>query len=147
MQQPQINVPIKHTSYVQADFYTGNVITNHQYSVIVSTKNNNQKGISEDTVVFHLNQVKQYLTDQQYKLIFDTAMRGGHLTVYVIRNKDVKQGIFVLDHTGNVVFYWPERNRKPTIELMEGVLKIVSNKAKNLYAILFESGRESKLMC
>lgn len=147
MQQPQISTPIKHTSYAQADFYTGNVNSDHQYSVIVSTKKDNQQGISEDQIRFHLNQLKQHINDQQYKLIFNAAMSGKHLTVYVIRHKDVKQGIFVLDHTGEVVFYWPARNRQATLELMQGVIKILSHNAKSMYELLLAKGRESNLMC
>lgn len=147
MQQIQNEVKINHTAYAKADFYTGNVTSNHQFSVIISTKKDGRPGISEEIVKFHVDQVKRYVTERQYKMIYEAAMSGKHLTVYVIRTKGIKQGVFVLDHTGAKVFDWPARDRMKTLELMENVIKIISHKSKTSYEILFAKGREHQLMC
>lgn len=147
MRQVPDNVKITHTTYAKADFYTGNAFSNHQYSVIISTKKDDQPGISEEVLKFHIDQVKPYITDEQYNSIHEAAMSGKHLTVYVIRNKGIKQGVFVLDYTGEKVFHWPASHRMKTLALMENVIEIISYKSKTTYQTLFEKGREHQLMC
>ena len=135
-----------HSSYRNAFFCTGNATTNHQFSIIISTKPDDVL-TSEQRIARCLDLAKHYLSNYQMNVIEQNAKAGMHQTVYVIRHKNTRQGIILMNHKGEVLHIWPNLSREININLLNEVAAHISEKQSKSYQHLLEIGRESALMC
>lgn len=140
---------IEHSAYRNVTFYTGNAVTDHQYSWLIRA--NHEKMALEypnstvDKIVeFDLQKFKKILPENIYKQIFDNAMKGISQTVFYIRTvrkpemTDAPQGILVLDNEGNLLVTYCFMHRRTTYLLMEQLAELFIRKVKEDYVLTQE---------